>query len=234
MVFEAGRPTLVALDVDGTLHASEDSNPLAHETISVAVRASVRNVVRSGAHVVLCTGRLAPATRPFLCELGIFTGFAICSNGAVMVDIETGEVVEQVSFDLSRPIAVLREQLPGAIFVAENPGIGVRATGRVADADTHHGKVELVDIDDLSTISTTRLAVHWPGHSGRELAERLTAIDLPDVRSLCYGDEPVADLTAVGVHKAAMLEKLRVDLEDRICPSGVEDGLATALSEWFG
>ncbi len=40
----------------------------------------------------------------------------------------------------------------------------------------------------------------------------MSALDLPGIRSLCYGDEPLADLTAAGVSKAAMLERLRIDL----------------------
>jgi hypothetical protein len=39
-------------------------------------------------------------------------------------------------------------------------------TGRVDDADTHHGDVELNGIDELSASSTTRLAVQWPERSG--------------------------------------------------------------------
>jgi HAD superfamily hydrolase (TIGR01484 family) len=271
VTFAAARPEMVVLDIDGTLHVAPGTDPRAHETISVAVRAAVRAVVRTGAHLVLCTGRLSPATLPFLRELDISAGFAVCSNGATLIDAATGHVVEQVVFDLLDPIAMLREQLPGAVFVAENPGVGVRATGRVDDADMHHGDVELVGVDELAATSTTRLAVHWPGHGGRTLANLLTGIDIPGVRCCCYSDEPLADLTATGVSKAAMLERLRVrlgvpatetlavgdgvnDVEmltwaahgvamghspaevlavaDQVCPPGVDDGLATALSQW--
>jgi hydroxymethylpyrimidine pyrophosphatase-like HAD family hydrolase len=76
----------------------------------------------------------------------------------------------------------------------------------------HHGEVELVDIDELATTPTTRLAIHWPGRSGQELTEVLSALDLPGIRSLCYENEPLADLTAAGVSKAAMLERLRIEL----------------------
>jgi hydroxymethylpyrimidine pyrophosphatase-like HAD family hydrolase len=175
-------------------------------------------------------------------------------------------------FSLGNPIELLREQLPGAVFVAENPGVGVRATGRVDDADMHYGVVALVDVNELAAASTTRLAVHWPGHSGQELSEVLAGTTIPGVRCCCYTDEPLADLTAVGVSKAAMLERLRVQLgvatsetlaigdgindvemlawaahgvamghspapvlavADEICPSAADDGLATALSQWF-
>jgi HAD superfamily hydrolase (TIGR01484 family) len=210
--FAAGRPRMVVLDVDGTLHVAPDTDPRAHETISVAVRAAVRAAVRSGVHVVLCTGRLSPATLPFLRELDISAGFAVCSNGAVLIDVATGRIVEQVSFELREPIVALRARLPGAIFVAEHPGVGVRATDRVDDADMHYGTVELVDVDELAGTSSTRLAVHWPGRSGQMLAEALDGVDLPGVRCCCYSDEPLADLTAAGVSKAAMLERLRIAL----------------------
>lgn len=85
MTFAGGRPEMVVLDIDGTLHAASDTEPRAHETISVAVRAAVRAAARSGAHVVLCTGRLSSATLPFLRELEIVAGFAVCSNGAVLI-----------------------------------------------------------------------------------------------------------------------------------------------------
>lgn len=211
-MFAAGRPQLVAVDIDGTLHATSDSDPRAHETISAASRAAVRAVVSSGAHLVLCTGRLFPATLPFLRELDIDTGFAVCSNGAVLIDTAAGQVIAQTAFDLRSPIAILRQRLPDAVFVAENPGIGVKATGLVDDADMHFGVVELVGDDELAAASTTRLAVHWPGRTGSALADALADIDISGVRCCCYTDEPLADLTASGVSKAAMLERLRAQV----------------------
>jgi HAD superfamily hydrolase (TIGR01484 family) len=213
VIFAAGRPGMVALDIDGTLHVAPHTDPRAHETMSSATRAAVRAVVSAGAHLVLCTGRLSPATLPFLRELDIRAGFAICSNGAVLIDAVTGQVIWQVAFDLLNPVAMLRERLPGAVFVAENPGIGVKATGRVDDADMHFGVIELVGDDELAAASTTRLAVHWPGHSGPMLADAMADIDIPGVGCCCYSDEPLADLTAAGVSKAATLERLRTELE---------------------
>ena len=115
----------MALDVDGTLHVASDADPRAHETISPAVRSAVRAVVDSGAHLVLCTGRLSPATLPFLHELDLRVGFAICSNGAVLIDAATGGIIERVEFALTDPIEILRQRLPGAVFVAERPGVGL-------------------------------------------------------------------------------------------------------------
>lgn len=272
MIFTGGRPKLVALDIDGTVHAAPDNDSRAHETMSPATRAAVRAVTGSGAHLVLCTGRLSPATLPFLHELDISAGFAICSNGAVLIDAGTGRIIQQITFDLHDPVAILRERLPDAVFVAENPGIGVKATGRVDNADMHFGVVEPVDDDEMMAISAPRLAVHWPGRSGPALADALADLAIPGVRCCCYLDVPVADLTAGGVSKATMLARVCVTLEvpasetlavgdgindiemltwaahgvamghspapvlaaaDQICPPGVDDGLAMALSQWF-
>ena len=227
--FESGHPGMVALDIDGTLHVASDTDLLVHKTISAAVRAAVHAVIRSGVHVVLCTGRLFPATEPFLRELGISTGYAICSNGAVLIDAANGEVAEQVLFDLRKPVTVLRDRLRGAIFVAENPGVGVLATRRVNDADMHYGMVKMVDADELARVSTTRLAVHWPGRTGNALAEVLNGIDLPGIQACCYPDGPLADLTAAGVSKVAMLEKLRIELG---VPASETWPSATALTTW--
>jgi hydroxymethylpyrimidine pyrophosphatase-like HAD family hydrolase len=68
---------MVVLDIDGTLHAASDTDRRAQDAISVAVRAAVRAVARSGTPVVLCTGRLSPSTMPFLWELDICAGFSL-------------------------------------------------------------------------------------------------------------------------------------------------------------
>lgn len=208
----AAHPLLVALDIDGTVCVENTADPFAHKTISVPVREAVARAMRTGAHIVLCTGRLAPATLPFLRELRIHIGFAVCSNGAVLLDAGTGDVVERSSFALAQPISSLVARLPGAIFVAEAPGAGVLATGRVDDADMLFGEVRLIGTRELAARSTTRLAVHWPGHSDRELAAALAAADLPGVQSCCYPGESVADLTPAGVTKGSALERLRARL----------------------
>ncbi|WP_405182522.1 Cof-type HAD-IIB family hydrolase [Nocardia sp. NBC_01377] len=180
----------------------------------------------------MCTGRLFPATLPFLRELHLASGFAVCSNGAVLVDASTGQVVEQVLFDLTTPVAILRERLPGAGFVSENPGVGVRATDRVDDADTHHGTIDLVEIDELAAVPTTRLAVHWPGHSGTALAATLAEIDLPGAIGDSVNDLEMLSWAAHGIAMGNSPAPV-LAAADEICPSADEDGSAVALSRWF-
>jgi len=74
------------------------------------------------------------------------------------------------------------------------------------------GSVHLVDINDIASTPTTRLAVHWPGRSPRELAARLAGLAARGVHCWIYPGESYADLTATGVSKAAALERLRCRL----------------------
>src|SRR5699024_1869716 len=79
------KPQLVALDIDGTLL---DPNT---QTVSPAVRDAVRRVADAGAQVVIATGRTMLGTLPILDELGISSGVALCSNGAVTLDASNSE-----------------------------------------------------------------------------------------------------------------------------------------------
>ncbi|WSG63095.1 HAD-IIB family hydrolase [Nocardia sp. NBC_01730] len=201
---------MVVLDIDGTICPVDAySNPSAHRTVSPGVRAAVTGAIRSATAVVLGTGRAAPATIPFLHELGIHSGRAICSNGAVIIDVESGIVLRCESFELARPVQILRERLPGAVFVAENPGTGVLATAPTDDSDMHFGTVQLVEVDELASSASTRLAVHWPGRSSDDLATALSAVVLPGVRTWMDPGDTFADLTAADVSKACAAEFVR-------------------------
>ena len=82
----AWKPRLVALDVDGTLLDPET------QSVSPAVRAAVQRAA-AGAHVVLATGRSMLGTVPVLRVLGMDSGVALCSNGAVTLDAAAGEAL---------------------------------------------------------------------------------------------------------------------------------------------
>ena len=75
---------LVALDVDGTTinHAGE---------LSPVVRDTVREVAAAGHHIVIATGRSIVATTEILDALGIEHGYAVCSNGAVSLELDPAE-----------------------------------------------------------------------------------------------------------------------------------------------
>lgn len=75
----------VFLDLDGTLVGAENR-------VSPAVCGAVRRVREVGCEVVICTGRSRISTEPVADQLG-FRGYAVMSNGAVVMHLRTREVL---------------------------------------------------------------------------------------------------------------------------------------------
>src|SRR5690348_9777783 len=97
--------------------------------MSPRVRAAVRAAVDAGAHVVITTGRTLLATRLVMEELGLEEGQALCSNGAVHVDISNWEPLAVHTFDPEPAVATLRALLPDMVLSVEKVGVGTWATG---------------------------------------------------------------------------------------------------------
>lgn len=210
------RPRLVALDIDGTLCAADGPGA---EIVRPAVRDAIDAARAGGAQVVLCSGRSLLAVRRFVDVLGGWAGMAICSNGAVWLDAATGVVLQQRMFELARCAAALRDLLPGAVFAAEEVGLGNRATGVLGDLP-FVGRNRLVDFAELVATPTSRLTVSWPGRSAVELAQVLAvarrAAELAEALADAHYSigQPDAWLfgAPAGVTKGSALEELRGQL----------------------
>lgn len=74
------------LDIDGTLVGSDDR-------ISDRVRRAIHSARRRGCEVVLCTGRTRYRTEPIADQLDPPRGYAITSNGGVLMHLGTREVI---------------------------------------------------------------------------------------------------------------------------------------------
>lgn len=199
---DGGPPRLIALDVDGTLLKTG-------APVSDRVLAAVRAAVGAGAHIVVSTGRTVTATRPVLAELGLVRGHAICSNGAVHLDIEQTVPLAVHYFDPAPAVTALRELFPEMIFTAERVGEGVWATG--ASPGEYHGGGEYVVVDDhtLGSEPTPRLNCWWPDGSATELRRLLDRVAIPDI-SWVYGEYgPWLTISRHGVSKGWALENLR-------------------------
>lgn len=82
---------LIALDVDGTL--LNDNHELTDQT-----KQTIQEVSRSGAEIVLCTGRGPQNSIPFMEQIEL-KGYVISHNGAATVDVVSKEVVHQFAMD---------------------------------------------------------------------------------------------------------------------------------------
>ncbi len=206
------QPRLIAIDIDGTLALEgTDIRRTGPSGISDPVRAALRSAVMAGAQVVLCSGRTVIGVRAFLDSLHLATGWAICSNGAVLLDAASGEVVRTTTFDPAEPARVLRKLIPDAVFIAEQVGVGNRATVGM-DLGSFFGTTTVVDFDTLVSFSTPRMSVLWPGHTYPDMAEVLGGVEIPGVHyALDHGDACLM-ATPTGVTKGSALETLRLEL----------------------
>ena len=75
----------IFLDLDGTLVGPSN-------TVTPRVLSAIRQARERGCEVVLCTGRSRVSTEPVADQLG-FRGWAIVSNGAVTLHLDTREVL---------------------------------------------------------------------------------------------------------------------------------------------
>ncbi|MER6989312.1 HAD family hydrolase [Saccharopolyspora hirsuta] len=205
MTDAAWKPRLIALDVDGTLLDPETG------LISAAVKAAVHRAIADGGRVVVSTGRTVLGVAPVLDELDLTSGFALCSNGAVLLDVASREPVSVETFELAPVLAELADRLPGVIFAAEDLGVGNRVT---AEFPPHQleGAQQLATVDELAAVPVPRLIASWPGHQPDELVEHLSGVELPSCTYTLDHYEPWVTVTPEGVSKGSALEKLRTEL----------------------
>src|SRR4051794_38501290 len=108
------QPQLVATDIDGTIVSND--GPISARTV-----AAFRQAVSAGIDLVLVSARPPRAMLRIADELG-HRGTAICSNGALIFDLETEELIRDHSLSPEQAgmiVRVLRERLPGIVFAVE-------------------------------------------------------------------------------------------------------------------
>ena len=199
-----GPPRLIALDIDGTILR-------VGQPVSERVLAGIRNAMAGGTHVVLATGRSVYSTRPVLTELGLVAGEVICSNGAVRMDLATGEFRAVHEFEVAPVVDQLRELLPGAQFAVERLGSGALISGPLP-TQTEPEWLRHVDFGTLVAEPTTRLTLFWKGHTAEELSVRLNGTGLAGITYNLDPVDPWLVAVAEGITKAAALEQLRAEL----------------------
>jgi len=196
---------LAALDIDGTLVDHDDK-------LSDRVRTAVRRVAASGVHVVIATGRAVHGTMPVLDRLGLRHGYAVCSNGAVVVRLHPRlpggyEVVHAETFDPTAALELVREHLPSALFAVEVAGSGYRLTAPFP-ADELSGELVIVPFAELLHRPATRVIVRSTDHTPEDFLALVEKIGLHEV-SYAVGWTAWLDLAPEGVSKASALERVR-------------------------
>lgn len=195
---------LIATDLDGTLLRDDGS-------ISERTRRAIGGAQAAGLTVVFVTARPPRDVHAIADHLGI-TGMAICSNGAIVHDLATGETHrhERLCQDLARSlVSELRLAEPGVAFATEHGHrLGQEAHFPDLFADTvHHHARRIDDAAALCGEVLTKLLVHHPDHHVEHLATRIRG-HLGDRGEVIWSGAPFVEIAPSGVSKASGLASL--------------------------
>jgi Cof subfamily protein (haloacid dehalogenase superfamily) len=203
------QPRLVALDIDGTLvdHAG---------VMPDSVYDSVQRVLAAGSHVVLSTGRSWHATKPIFNMLDLPPGYAVSSNGAVVVTYPPVDVIREVTFDPTDVLDRVEHFAPQALVATEEVGVGYRVSDLFPEGDLH-GEITKVTAAELRSKPVTRVVVRDPNSSVPDFIALARQLGLHGV-SYYIGYTAWLDIAPEGVHKATGLgevcARLGVDRQD--------------------
>ncbi|WP_131103296.1 HAD family hydrolase [Ornithinimicrobium sufpigmenti] len=207
----AAQPLLIALDVDGTiLHHDGHLAP----RVADAIRAldAVPQVT-----VVIATGRSLEATLPVMDALGLCTHGrpAVCSNGAVTLEIDEGaadgyRLVDVVTFDPAPAIELVRREMPHALIAVEDIGAGFKVSTNFPAGELW-GQEKIVPLEELAAEPVTRVTFRDPYATSEEFTRLVERIGLHGV-SYAVGYSAWLDLAPEGVSKASGLELVRRSL----------------------
>lgn len=196
-------PKMLALDIDGTLVDTAGNMP-------DEVYLAVRRAVDTGIPVVLATGRSWVATQPIFEMLELPPGWAVSSNGAIVVTNPPFKLVHEVLFDPRESIEKVSRLLPTARLCVERNM--VRYATRPFPEGELQGDVHIVSLEELAAEPVSRLIIREPDADGDTVFSQLIGeLGMQDV-SYFVGWSAWLDIAPQGVHKALGLQMVCDDL----------------------
>lgn len=196
---------LIALDIDGTLVHDDGF-------LSPNVIREVQRVRDLGHEVVIATGRAAANAYPVISDLKIEQGHAVCSNGAVLVQLDKQhprgfEPVDVITFDPSDILGRLIDSLPNAHFAVEHADGSYRFHKPFPTYALGDQNIE-TPLEQLLHHPVSRIVVLSPDHDVDEFVGVIDKVGLQSV-SYAIGYTAWLDIGPKGVDKGHGLEKLR-------------------------
>ncbi len=197
-------PSLLALDVDGTLLTSDGE-------LSARTRHALRDADRAGWQVALITGRPLPYVLPVARKLGVGQ-YVVAANGSTVAQIDTGAVLYQssISGELVRTaLSAIRASLP-AVCAAVTTARAFE-TERGFDVLAPLSKFDATVVDDATPLpedvvhSAVLFAV---GADASALWSQIAALVPPGIDVSPSGLPGSVELTAPGVHKGSGVVRL--------------------------
>jgi Cof subfamily protein (haloacid dehalogenase superfamily) len=198
-------PALAAIDFDGTLLRTDG-------TISARTADTIRRVGDAGIRVMVVTGRPPRWLGP-IAELLGNRGTAIAANGALVVDLQSWEVLHSTHLDLATARTVierLRAAFPTATFGVERPDGFAHERGypRGIRSSEHMPQVAYADtLDELLVTPPVKILARVADVDIDTAAAQ--AIELLDgSASVYFSGADLLEVAAADVSKAATLERI--------------------------
>ena len=202
---------MVATDLDGTLLRPD--NTVSDRTVEAFAAARA-----AGLPVVFVTGR-PPRWLPPVVEATGHAGIGVCANGALVVDLDTHEVLEThpIAYDVvAQTVGVLRSEVDGVAFAIEwdspegsddfahEPSY--RARYRVAGVE--HG--DILELAARHPVIKLLARIDGGEHPARHDVDALLEATLGHVSHLVTAthsasDDVLIEMSALGVSKGAAL-----------------------------
>ncbi|MBO0748120.1 MAG: HAD hydrolase family protein, partial [Acidimicrobiaceae bacterium] len=201
---------LVATDLDGTLLG---------ETSTISERAvqAIAAARAAGIHVVPVTGR-PPMSVWSIAEAGGLGPLGVCSNGGIVVDLESNQVLEVEPIEGPQAAAIIRAVRavqPGVLFALDDLENFCFETAFLPEGRARSGRArEVSDIEELATRGCVKLIARHPGTDAVTLMRRLQD-HVGDAAHVTSSGLDWVEIMAPGVSKANALarvcRRLRID-----------------------
>jgi Cof subfamily protein (haloacid dehalogenase superfamily) len=198
---------LIATDLDGTLLRSDMS-------VSPRTQRALRAVREAGIRIVLVSARGPLGVGRVADEVGS-DGFAICSNGAIVLDLASRAVIRhrRLAADVAvQMVRGLRAVLPNVCFATEIEaafGLEPAFKGAWGDWEPPEG-TRYADALELVTAPVTKLMARDATCSVDDLAAAAREV-AGDSAAVAISGKWVVEISAAGVNKAAALKELAAE-----------------------
>ncbi|MCL2395450.1 MAG: Cof-type HAD-IIB family hydrolase [Acidimicrobiaceae bacterium] len=188
---------LVATDLDGTLLG---------ETSTISERA-VRAIAAArgaGIHVVPVTGR-PPMSVWALAESGGLGPLGVCSNGGIVVDLESNQILEMEPIEgpvAGELIEIVRTARPGVLFALDDMEKFCFEPSFIPEGRTRSGRArEVSDIGEMAADGCVKLIARHPGTDAVTLMRHLQD-HIGDAAHVTSSGLDWVEIMAPGVSKA--------------------------------
>jgi hypothetical protein len=192
-------PRLILVDLDGTLVGAD-------HTVSARNAAALERATAAGARVVIATGRPVRLLEPVKASLG--RSIALCYNGAIVLDIATGAVLEAHLLDgatFRRAVQSVRAKgFEFLVAVEGMPEVGIR--GELGFREGYEmPRGSLAEITDAGIVKGL---IRVPGEAFGAVWDAFSTGFPGELEVTRSGIEGLIEISRAGVSKGGVIDGL--------------------------